>query len=121
MNSTMASASSALYDQLYSNVDFDALNSFERLWVQWYVMIGNPILATGLMSFLLHEVRDAFYTVRFVILTSSPGRVLRTVSSMDRCRCDALFPSMEAATQQGSITGRAVGMHQTSSVVALHH
>lgn len=27
--------------------------------VSWYVWIGNPVIATGLMSFLLHEVRPA--------------------------------------------------------------
>jgi methylsterol monooxygenase len=52
----MAAAGPSMYDQLYSNVDYSALNVLERFWVQWYVTIGNPVLATGLMSFLLHEV-----------------------------------------------------------------
>ncbi|GHJ90467.1 hypothetical protein NliqN6_6869 [Naganishia liquefaciens] len=41
---------------LYPDTDFDGLNVLERLWVSWYVWIGNPVIATGLMSFLLHEV-----------------------------------------------------------------
>jgi hypothetical protein len=31
--------------------DFSSLNSFEQQWVAWYVWIGNPIIATGLMSY----------------------------------------------------------------------
>jgi len=41
---------------LYPNTDFDGLNVVERLWVSWYVWIGNPVIATGLMSFILHEI-----------------------------------------------------------------
>jgi len=46
----------AVYDTLYQGVDYSALNWAEQMWVKWYVMIGNPIIATGLMSFLMHEV-----------------------------------------------------------------
>jgi hypothetical protein len=37
----------------------DADLSLAFAWVgvaQWYMWIGNPVLATGIMSFLLHEV-----------------------------------------------------------------
>jgi len=30
-------------------------NYFERLWMAWYAYIGNDVLATGIMSFLMHE------------------------------------------------------------------
>ena len=42
--------------ELYAGTDFSALSWLEQSWVAWYVWIGNPIIATGLMSFLLHEV-----------------------------------------------------------------
>lgn len=42
---------------LYSTLDFSSLSWFEKQWAAWYIMVGNPVLATGLMSFLLHEVR----------------------------------------------------------------
>lgn len=32
------------------------LNVFERLWAAWYAYIQNDVLATGIMSFLMHEV-----------------------------------------------------------------
>ncbi len=53
-------------EQLYQNIDFSSLNWFEQQWVAWYVWIGNPIIATGLMSFLLHEVSDLFSLPRSV-------------------------------------------------------
>ena len=44
--------------QLYGtlNVDYTQINWFERQWMAWYLWIGNPIIATGLASLLLHEV-----------------------------------------------------------------
>jgi len=43
--------------QLYGDINLDALSYFERLWANYYIYMGNAILATGLMSFVLHEVR----------------------------------------------------------------
>ncbi len=51
VNSTVSEAS-----LLYANTDFTKLNWLETQWAAWYLWIGNPILATGLASFLLHEV-----------------------------------------------------------------
>lgn len=47
---------SPYYDALYPATDFSSLTWLEQQWVAWYVWIGNPIIATGLMSFLMHEV-----------------------------------------------------------------
>lgn len=92
-----ASASSPLY----SSVDFASLNVFEQLWgpsslslsapralpspkltfnlvlfrlpaARWYMWIGNPVLATGIMSFVLHEVR--FLLQRLIDLSLRSGR-----------------------------------------------
>ena len=32
------------------------LNYFERLWAAWYAYMQNDVLATGIMSFLMHEI-----------------------------------------------------------------
>jgi hypothetical protein len=53
-NATTSTA--ALYGAMYGATDYSSLSWLEQQWVQWYVKIGNPVLATGLMSFLLHEV-----------------------------------------------------------------
>ncbi len=29
---------------------------FERLWAAWYAYIRNDVLATGIMSFVMHEI-----------------------------------------------------------------
>ena len=59
-NATMAAAFSPpteLYGaDLYTGTDFNTLNVFEKAWVNWYLYWGNPVIATGVMSFLLHEV-----------------------------------------------------------------
>ncbi|KAH7077778.1 fatty acid hydroxylase superfamily-domain-containing protein [Paraphoma chrysanthemicola] len=34
------------------------LNYLEKLWLAWYTWMGNDVLATGIMSFVMHE---AFY------------------------------------------------------------
>lgn len=46
--------------QLYaaSNVDYTQLNWFEKHWMAWYLWIENPLIATGIASFILHEVRS---------------------------------------------------------------
>ncbi|KAI9566671.1 hypothetical protein HD554DRAFT_2115574 [Boletus coccyginus] len=35
-----------------------AHESAQQLWAAWYIWIGNPIIATSLMSFLIHELQS---------------------------------------------------------------
>ena len=53
-------------NQLYGDVNLGGLNWLERTWASYYIAIGNPVLATGLMSFVLHEV--CHYPLCFVEL-----------------------------------------------------
>lgn len=60
-NATFAGSSSHhTASQLYAtlSVDYTQLNWFERQWMAWYLWIGNPLVATGIASFILHEVRS---------------------------------------------------------------
>lgn len=61
VNQTLSSAfnpqTSVYGADLYTGTDPSSLNFFERAWMQWYIYWGNPVIATGIMSFLLHEVR----------------------------------------------------------------
>lgn len=41
---------------LYKGVDTAALNVFETAWMGWYNYFDNPVIATGIMAFLMHEV-----------------------------------------------------------------
>lgn len=55
-NTTAAAVAHETAQQLYAHVDLSKLSWLEQLWASWYIWIENPIIATGLMSFLLHEV-----------------------------------------------------------------
>lgn len=39
------------------NFSYTDLSWAEQRWVDWYTYVGDPVIATGVMSFLLHEVR----------------------------------------------------------------
>lgn len=53
--SGLADPSAPLYGaDLYAGTDPSTLNVFEKAWMNWYIWIGNPVIATGLMSFILH-------------------------------------------------------------------
>ena len=60
LNATMSAvpaaqlSSAELYAQ--AGVNFDTLSTLEQAWVNWYLFFGNAALATGMASFLLHEV-----------------------------------------------------------------
>jgi methylsterol monooxygenase len=45
--------------ELYARagVDYSSLSIVEQWWVDWYLWIADPMIATGLMSFVMHEVR----------------------------------------------------------------
>lgn len=116
-NSTAPIHESAAF--LYANTDFSKLNWLELQWAAWYLWIDNPIIATGLMSFLLHEVRH------IVFLHISPQKftklpctdcLLWSLHPMDYHRRHSLLPQVEVATWQNPYARRAMGMHQAGFV-----
>lgn len=42
--------------QIYAGLDRTSLGLLEKVWVGWYETFGNPVLATAVAAFLLHEV-----------------------------------------------------------------
>lgn len=46
-------------NELYGDVNLEHLNWLERQWASFYIWMGNAIIATGVMSFVLHEVSSA--------------------------------------------------------------
>lgn len=115
--------------QLYADVDFDGLNVAERLWgaslfpgflvprsscrrsiclssftAQWYLYFDNPVIATGLMSFLMHEVRRRSALLPCERKEGSPfpffallDRLLRSLPASYHHRPDSLLPQVEAS------------------------
>ncbi|KAF8261109.1 C-4 methyl sterol oxidase [Lactarius quietus] len=60
--------------QLYSTLDIDytQINWFERQWMAWYLWIGNPIIATGIASLLLHETVYFGRCIPWIIIDAIP-------------------------------------------------
>ena len=50
-----------------------SLNYFERLWAAWYAFIGNDILATGIMSFMMHELVYFGRSLPWMIIDKIPS------------------------------------------------
>ena len=49
------------------------LNVFERMWVAWYAWMGNDVLATGIMSFMMHELVYFGRSLPWIIIDSIPA------------------------------------------------
>jgi hypothetical protein len=94
----VAHATQLSSQSLYANVDLTKVSWLEQMWAAWYIWIDNPVIATGLMSFLLHEVIRALLAFRRLSLSSMlfPVCILRTFHPLDYYRCHAIFPSVEA-------------------------
>lgn len=48
------------------------LNIFEKAWAAWYAYMQNDVLATGIMSFVLHEVVYFGRALPFMIMDKIP-------------------------------------------------
>ncbi|KAK0461923.1 uncharacterized protein EV420DRAFT_1762091 [Desarmillaria tabescens] len=59
-------------ESLYADTDLQSLNWVEQQWVAWYVWIGNPVIATGLMSFLMHEIVYFGRCIPWIIIDAIP-------------------------------------------------
>lgn len=124
---------------LYANTDFTQLNWFEMQWVNWYLWIDNPILATGLMSFVLHEVcgcgdlllnGSTIATYRLCILADvflgSSSMLFRTSTdgnSSPSVYCARSFDyTLKFTSNSGKSTFAkgSMGMHKTRSPHTFH-
>ncbi|KIK59671.1 hypothetical protein GYMLUDRAFT_44109 [Collybiopsis luxurians FD-317 M1] len=59
-------------DALYKGTDFSSLNWAEQKWVAWYMYWNNPIIATGMISFLMHEIVYFGRSLPWVIIDAIP-------------------------------------------------
>ena len=50
-----------------------SLNIFERLWAAWYAYMGNDILATGILSFAMHELVYFGRSLPWIIIDAIPA------------------------------------------------
>jgi methylsterol monooxygenase len=49
-----------------------SLNYFEKLWMAWYLYMQNDILATGIMSFVMHETVYFGRSLPWIIIDAIP-------------------------------------------------
>ncbi|KAF8804072.1 C4-methyl sterol oxidase [Phlegmacium glaucopus] len=68
LNSTASSA----FHELYSGTDFSSLNWLEQQWAAWYIWVGNPVIATGVLAFVVHEVVYFGRSIPWIIIDSMP-------------------------------------------------
>lgn len=119
IDSSSLNTTSQLYSSL--NLDYTQLNWFERHWMAWYLWIGNPLLATGIASFILHEVCVPLPALQRTAPSSSYADCLfRSLFTMDHHRRDPIFPQVEIATGKGPYTAGAVGVYQGRPLLPLH-
>lgn len=67
---TSYTPASVLYAQ--AGTDFSKLNWFESQWAAWYLWMENPILATGLMAFIMHETVYFGRCLPWIIIDQMP-------------------------------------------------
>ena len=48
------------------------LNCLARRWAAWYAYIGNDVLATGIMSFVMHELVYFGRSLMWIIVDQIP-------------------------------------------------
>jgi len=48
------------------------LNVFEKAWAAWYAYMQNDVLATGIMSFVIHELVYFGRALPFMIMDKIP-------------------------------------------------
>ena len=49
------------------------LNYFEKLWAAWYAFMGNDVLATGILSFVMHELVYFGRSLPWIIIDKMPS------------------------------------------------
>lgn len=55
---------STTQNELYGDLNMDHLNWLELKWAGYYIWMGNALLATGVMSFVMHEVSPSKLDMR---------------------------------------------------------
>jgi hypothetical protein len=120
LNATAAAFHSSPRDA-YASIDFSSLSWIEKQWAAWYINIGNLVVATGLMSFLLHEVSlPLSIKLYLVIPVPIPGCLLWPRHPLDYYRRHTVFPQVEASTEQSPNSSGTMGVHQAGSILAFY-
>ncbi|KAJ7074642.1 hypothetical protein C8F01DRAFT_1101287 [Mycena amicta] len=72
MSAFAGNATAATAASIYDSTDLASLSWLEQHWAAWYIYMGNPVFATGLMSFLLHEIVYFGRSIPWIIVDAIP-------------------------------------------------
>ena len=97
------------------------LNIFERLWAAWYAYMQNDVLATGIMSFTMHEVVYFGRSIPWAIIDRIPyfNKYKIQNVSLGLLLFILAFLSHDSIAKDPYLAG-AMELRQTGAVVALH-
>lgn len=94
------------------------LNYFERLWAAWYAYIGNDVLATGIMSFMMHEIVYFGRSLPWIIIDMIPYFNKYKIQNVRICRSkedmewDTDKITAKSPDREGAVGVREAGSHQ---------
>jgi hypothetical protein len=95
------------------------LNVAERLWAAWYAWMQNDVLATGIMSFMMHELVYFGRSLPWIFIDSLglfKGYKIQSVSTdWSSCICPRSIVTFRDRfanpwIEQDSLFARAVGL-----------
>jgi hypothetical protein len=75
-NSLLVQNATTTQNEVYGATDLSQLNWLERTWACYYIYMGNSIIATGLMSFVLHEVSKAIHCAHVGEMETSDAGII---------------------------------------------
>lgn len=98
------------------------LNYFEKLWMAWYAFIGNDVLATGIMSFLMHEIVYFGRSLPWMIIDRIPAfnkyKIQNVCDTQERSRSRTI--SLTISKAKGALREGAVGLRKARAAEPLH-
>lgn len=98
-----------------------SLNYFEKLWAAWYAYMGNDVLATGIMSFVMHEVVYFGRSLPWIIIDQIPAFNKYKIQSVSEQSIIFVLGALaDSNIAQDTLRQRTVGLRNARPVVPLH-
>jgi len=91
------------------------LNYFEKLWLAWYTYMQNDVLATGIMSFVMHEVVYFGRSLPWIIIDCIPWFRRYKIQNV----CHQLAPEHAAIAAETLLTNAAAENPNRKGAVAM--
>lgn len=90
-----------------------SLNYFEKLWAAWYAYMGNDVLATGIMSFVMHELVYFGRSLPWLLIDNMTYFNKYKIQNVCALQRALGLTSIDCQTAQDSDSTRTVAVRQT--------